>query len=314
MAALIGSLQPYNPASDWKLYKISITKFFAANRITAPANAQDIDCRKAALFATIGMQALDIIRSLFAPDEPNTKSYDEIIELLRRHYTKAPTKSLACQKLAAVKQNEDESIDKFVARLRHLAIDCQYGGAMLTEVLQVQFINGNRAEALKTKLLAAENETLDQLLARARSFEQVERDVRAFRQADKQNGNSSETHFVNKFNTNKSNASAFRQNTRAVMKKSNFQNSGFRFPRNCVNCYRCGGSNHNSSVCGTKKRFVTTAGSLGTKQKFVTVLINSAQTSRFIMLQSIRELNNNTLRTNLSPNQKKILLRKPLIH
>ena len=149
MAALIGSLQPYDPATDWKLYEISITNFFAANRITAPANAQDIDRRKAALLATIGMRALDIIRSLCAPDEPNTKSYDEIIKLLRRHYTKAPTKSLARQKLAAVKQNKEESIDEFVARLRHLAIDCQYGGAMLTEVLQVQSINGIRAEALK---------------------------------------------------------------------------------------------------------------------------------------------------------------------
>ena len=222
MAALIGSLQPYDPASDWKLYEITGTNFFAANRITAPANAQDIDRRNAALFATIGMRALDIIRSLCARDEPNTKSYDEIIELLRRHYTKTPTTSLARQKLAAVKQSENESIDEFVARLRHLAIDCQYDGAILTEVRQVQFINGIRAEALKQKLLAAENETLDQLLVRARSFEQVERDVRASRQADKQDGNLSETHFVNKFNTNKSNEIAFRQNTRPVMKNSNF--------------------------------------------------------------------------------------------
>ena len=114
MTALIGLLQPYDPASDWKLYEMSDTNFFAANRITAPANAQDIDRRKAALLAIIGMRALDIIRSLCAPDEPNIKSYDEIIELLRRHYTKAPTKSLARQKLAAVKQNEDESIDEFV--------------------------------------------------------------------------------------------------------------------------------------------------------------------------------------------------------
>ena len=93
---------------------------------------------------------------------------------------------------------------------------------MLTEVLQVQFINGIRAEALKKKLLAAENVTPDQFLARARSFEQVELDVRASRQADKQDCNSSEIHFVNKFNTNKSNASAFRQKTRPVIKNSYF--------------------------------------------------------------------------------------------
>ena len=52
-------------------------------------------------------------------------------------------------------------------------------------------------QKLLKKLLAAENEILDQLLARARSFEHVERDVRASRQEDKQETNSSETHFVN---------------------------------------------------------------------------------------------------------------------
>ena len=265
MAALIGSLQPYNFASDLKLYELSITNFFAANRITAPANSQDIDRRKAALLATIGMRALDIIRSLCALDEPNTKSYDEIIELLRSHYTKAPTKSLARQKLAAVKQNEDESIDEFIARMCHLAIDCQHGGAMLTEVLQVQFINGIRAEAFKKKLLAAENETLDQLLARARSFEQVERDVRAFRQNVKQETNSSETNFFNKVNSSKPNASAFRQISRPGMKNGNFQNVGFRIPSNCVNCYRCGGSNHNSSVCWYKDKICNYCGKLAHK-------------------------------------------------
>ena len=73
----------------------------------------------------------------------------------------------------------------------------------------MNFINGIRAEALTWKILAAEIETINQLLARARSFEQVERNVCAFRHADKQDGNLSESHFVNKCNTKKSNASAF---------------------------------------------------------------------------------------------------------
>ena len=184
-AALIGSLQPYDPSTDWRLYKLAVTNFFAANLIDASANAGDPDRRKAAPLATIGMRALEIIRSLCAPDDPSTKTYDQLLELLRRHYTKAPTKSLARQTLAATKQNEDESVDEFVARLRHLAIDCQYGNAMLPEVLRMQFINGILAEALKRKLLGAEDETLAQLLTRARLFEQVERDVRAGRQANR---------------------------------------------------------------------------------------------------------------------------------
>ena len=112
------------------------------------------------------MRALEIVRSLCAPDDPSTKIYEQLIELLKRHYTKAPTKSLTRQKLAATKQKEEESVDEYIARLRHVAIDCQYGDGMLSEVLRVQFINGIRAEPFKRKLLGAEDEPLADLLIR----------------------------------------------------------------------------------------------------------------------------------------------------
>lgn len=270
MAALIGALQPYDPATDWKLYELSVTNFFAANGITAPADARSTDRRKAALLATIGMRALEIIRSLCAPDDPSTKSYDEIIELLRRHYTKAPTKSLARQKLASAKQKEEESVDEFVARLRYLAIDCQYGAAMLPEVLRVQFINGIQAESLKKKLLAAEDETLEQLLTRGRSFEQVERDVRAFRQADKQElGRSSETHFVKKSNSTMSEVSTFgqRSHPESTYKFNGSQIVGSRPSSSRVGCHRCGGSNHDSSACWYTDKTCNNCGKVGHKAK-----------------------------------------------
>ena len=109
--AFIGSLQPYDPATYWRLYELSITNFFAANGIGAPTNVGDTDRREAALLVTIGMRALDIIRSLSAPNDPSSNTYEQIIELLKRHYSKAPTKSLARQRLAATKQHEDDSID-----------------------------------------------------------------------------------------------------------------------------------------------------------------------------------------------------------
>ena len=51
------------------------------------------------------------------------------------------------------------------------------------------------------------------------------------------------------------------------MKNSNFQNSGFRIPSNCVNCYRCGGSNHNSLVCLYIDKICNYSGKLGHKAK-----------------------------------------------
>ena len=51
------------------------------------------------------------------------------------------------------------------------------------------------------------------------------------------------------------------------MKNSNFKNSGFCFPSSCVNCYRCGGLNHNSSVCWYKDKICNYCWKLGHKAK-----------------------------------------------
>ena len=51
------------------------------------------------------------------------------------------------------------------------------------------------------------------------------------------------------------------------MKNGNFQNFGYCFPSNCANCYRCGGSNHNSSVYWYKDKICIYCGKLGHKVK-----------------------------------------------
>ena len=162
MATITGSLQPYDPSTDWRLYELSLTNFFLAHEIGAPTG-NNLDRRVPILLATIGLRAVGIIRSLCAQADPRTKTYTDLT-LLRRHYTKTPSKALARQKLTEARQSETESIDEFMARLRELSLDCQYENATLTEVLRVQIINGVRNESLKKKLLEAENETLDNIL------------------------------------------------------------------------------------------------------------------------------------------------------
>lgn len=65
-----------------------MNNFFAVNDITAPANATDLDQRKAAMLATIGVKTLGTLRSLCSPDAPSTKSFDDLFSILRLHYTK----------------------------------------------------------------------------------------------------------------------------------------------------------------------------------------------------------------------------------
>ena len=97
------------------------------------------------------------------------------------------------------------------------------------------------------------------------------------------------------------------------MKNRNFQNSGFHFSGNCVNCYRCGRSNHNSSVCWYKDKICNYCGKLGHIAKVCHSAHKQRTSQALHMLLSLRVLNNTTLSTSSSPNQKYILLRTPLI-
>ena len=151
------------------------------------------------------------------------------------HYSKQPTKSLARHKFFEAKQSESESIDEFIVRLLELSIDCLYDAAVLKERLREQFINGVRADALKRKLLESEDDDLDDLIKSARTFEQVDRDVRSARIS----GNislptiaSGETHFVK----HQTKTSSVARNHQPPI------------------CFRCGGTRHDASTCLYKEQ------------------------------------------------------------
>ena len=105
MATITGSLQSYDPSTDLRLYELGLTNFFLANEIGAPTG-NNPDRRVPILLATIGLRALGIIRSLCAPADPGTKTYTELLTLLRLLYTKTPSKALARQKLTEARQSE----------------------------------------------------------------------------------------------------------------------------------------------------------------------------------------------------------------
>ena len=132
-----------------------------------------------------------------------------------------------------------------------------------TEVLRVQFINGVRAEGLRKKLLGSEDDTLDQLLTKARTFEQVERDVRAARPADLTTGGrtSSDAHFIKQYHGPNRNQLAGNNNRREDHKNTaNFGTSqGLKY------CYRCGGTNHDHGICWYVNQNCRNCGKLGHK-------------------------------------------------
>ena len=81
---------PKLPAFDPKelqidLYISLIETNFAAYGVT------DDDQKKNLLLISIGMKTFATLSNLTAPDNPTTKSYTEIVNLLKGHFTSRPT-------------------------------------------------------------------------------------------------------------------------------------------------------------------------------------------------------------------------------
>ena len=141
------------------------------------------------------------------------------------------TKSLVRQKLSETRQGESESIDEFIVRLQELSIDYQYDAAVLTKRLREHFINGVRPDPLKRKLLEAEDENIDELLRKARTFEQVDWDVWSSSHAGSAEiaaSTTSEAYFVKQPRTS---STSTRKNQIAR------------------GCFRCGEKNHDLTKC-----------------------------------------------------------------
>jgi hypothetical protein len=269
MAALFGALQPYDPATDWALYELALKQFLAANNIKSPGTgATDPDRRVPILLSSIGLRSLSVIRSLCAPAAPDSKTFDQLLELLKKHFGKTPSKSLARQKFNEARQRDSETVEQFDARLRELAIDCDYGGS-LEDRLKEQLINGVREDALKKKLLGSEEDSLADLLKKARTFEQVARDVRSSRQSDSA---SSDAHYVQQARAPTSKSTrpqpySSRPPGTQLKSADCSRNPNASGKQPIHPCHRCGGTTHFADACWYRDKECNYCHGIGHKAK-----------------------------------------------
>ena len=91
--------------------------------------ANDIDDDKKVNFflVVIGPDAYKLLKNLCDPDNPNTKTFTRLTQLLQRHYEPAPIVIAERHKFWTASQGESESVSEFVVRLKKLASSCSFG-------------------------------------------------------------------------------------------------------------------------------------------------------------------------------------------
>lgn len=260
----VGVLKFFDPVTDdIEIWVLTFRSYLTANAIDSSKNEER--CR-AILLSTLGMNTMQLLVSLIAPDKPDTKSLDDLIHILEHHFKPSPKAIAERFKFMGRRQKQGETVSQYLAELRNLAATCKFND--LDNRLRDQFIFGILSESAQKKLFTKSDDIkLKDVIAVAHAEELSEISTSIIR-ARSQPTTSSSMEQVNKVQMKKSQwqKSEHQGNKFKNSQKGNGHSSSKSCP-NCgssshasskdcphkdVTCHSCGKKGHFSKLCRSK--------------------------------------------------------------
>lgn len=133
---------------------------------------------KVSVFVTaIGKQAYRTLKNLLAPTKPEEKTYDELLQILKGHYSPKPLVIAERFRFNRRSQRENESVAAFALELKRLAGSCEFG-QFLDDALRDRFVAGLRDETAQAELLKKSTLTFQAAYDLAKSGELARTETR----------------------------------------------------------------------------------------------------------------------------------------
>ena len=176
------------------------------------------------------------------PDKPDSKTYQELLEVLKQHYEPKPVVIAERFRFYRWLQAPGESFASYVAELKNLARNCAFEGYLET-ALRDQFVCGIRSQMVQKHLLRETDLTFKLALEVALSVEAAEKHSTQLNSSATPttiSSSSGQLASVNKI-----------ANSKQPQRSSGF--TGQSKPKASHNasvmCHRCGGNDHASHKC-----------------------------------------------------------------
>lgn len=252
---------------DWESYTERMEMYFLAN---------DVETTKqtATLLTKVGAETYQLIKNLCAPTKPSAKEYKDIVKLISDHLCPKPSEAMERCKVHKASQSPTESIANFVARLKSLALYCNFED--VDNRLRDQLICGLSDHNTKTLLFKEDKLTFEKAYKIAIAHEAAEKnaastdklstqqtkeEVNAFiSNSKKQNGNPSEKASSSNSNKIDSGQSGWKKNN---SNKGQAENKCYccgrpkHYARECIHrfktCNNCQRKGHLDVMCRQKK-------------------------------------------------------------
>lgn len=233
--AKIGHISEFNVTDDdWDIYVERVKLFFIANAVKNDA--------KVAVFLTVmGNDAYKKIRALCSPAAPDTKSFDELVMIMKNSGAKPkPTEIAARFAFNNRRQQAGETISDYHLALKELAADCDFG-SNLEARLRDQIVLGLNNRTIQEELLSRKDLDYETALSFALSRECASKDSSAV-SASTADILTTNRIFASKKITRK-------QPMRKYPSNPTPQRISHDSPRSHPKCKHCGRNNHASSEC-----------------------------------------------------------------
>ncbi|XP_043246356.1 uncharacterized protein LOC122393939 [Amphibalanus amphitrite] len=166
---VIGSISTFDPSIDrFDTYRELFDHFCVSNKILG-------DKKKSVFLTCIGTVAYSKLKDLIIPRTVEDCTYDELVDLLSAHYKPSNIEIAERYKFFKRTQAPGESVMDFVAELKKIAVNCNFGPYLQT-ALRDQVVCGMSDNKCQNELLCKDNLTLDIALQHARASETVRRE------------------------------------------------------------------------------------------------------------------------------------------
>lgn len=258
----------FNPKEEkFDCYLLRLENFFAIKKLTGDS-AEIEKAKSQILINSIGTKYIQLLRNATAPSDPRSKTYNELIEILKIQLAPKINVFSEQHKFLSRTQKPGESIASYVSSLQELALSCDWTCPQNTckkqftaIILRAQLIRGLHDSDIRERLLQQPDQaniSFEKLVEIAQSIELSKSETKEVYK------NVSNTAPVNKLHAAKSNSGGHRNQFSSGRRQSR-STSRNTTPRrqqsksrsrvdfkalgidNC--CLRCGYSNHIIKDC-----------------------------------------------------------------
>ena len=170
MTTTIGILPEFSSEKE------KITAYLERVELFFEANGIEDNKQVPVLLTAIGGETYALLRSLLAPDKPSLKTFAQLKETLKRHFDPKPLVIAERFYFHRRCQAAGEAIADYVAELRRLATNCEFGD-YLEQALRDRLVCGLRHEPTQKRLLSEAALSLARANEIAQSMEAAERNA-----------------------------------------------------------------------------------------------------------------------------------------